>query len=66
MAERTFEVKTVGVEYVCERCSDGLMLPTGIYLPTDPPRWRHKCDACGCEDDLLQKYPTVRWERARA
>ncbi len=63
MPERTYEVKTVGVDYECDACHAGTMQQTGIMLPSDPPWWRHKCSNCGLVEDLRQKYPTVRWER---
>jgi predicted RNA-binding Zn-ribbon protein involved in translation (DUF1610 family) len=66
MAERTYEVRTVGVDYLCDKCGDGVMEQTGIMLPMDPPKWRHKCNRCGEVSDLWQKYPTVRWERLPA
>ena len=63
MAERTYEVRTVGVDYLCDKCGVGVMEQAGIMLPTDPPRWRYKCGGCGEVADLWQKYPTVRFER---
>lgn len=65
MAEQTYEVRTVGVDYICDECRTGKMEPTGIMLPTYPPRWRHKCSHCNETADLSQQYPTVRYERAR-
>ncbi len=60
MAERNYEVKTVGVEYVCDKCGQGTMRPTGIMLTMSPPKWGHKCNHCGELADLNQTYPTVR------
>ena len=66
MAERNYDVRTVGVDYLCDKCGDGVMDQTGIMLPGDPPRWRHKCNRCGEIADLWQNYPTVRFERQPA
>jgi predicted RNA-binding Zn-ribbon protein involved in translation (DUF1610 family) len=63
MSERTYKVRTVGVDYQCDKCGDGVMEQTGEMLLTDPPKWRHKCNRCGEVANLWQKYPTVRWER---
>ena len=65
MTERKYAVLTVGVDYYCDECDFGVMVQTGIMLPTDPPRWRHKCNHCGNISDLWDKYPTVRWERIK-
>jgi predicted RNA-binding Zn-ribbon protein involved in translation (DUF1610 family) len=62
MTERTFEVRQIGVEYLCDKCG-GFMRQTGIMLPVDPPKYRHKCDCCGETADLSGAYPAVRWKR---
>jgi|JI10StandDraft_1071094.scaffolds.fasta_scaffold883266_3 DNA-directed RNA polymerase subunit RPC12/RpoP len=66
MTERTYEVRTIGVDYLCDKCGDGLMEHTGIMLMSDPPKYPHKCNRCGTVMDFFQKYPTVRWERLPA
>lgn len=63
MGERTYEARTVGVDYICDACNTGVMEQTGVMLMTDPPQWPHKCNNCGTATNLWQKYPTVRWER---
>jgi DNA-directed RNA polymerase subunit RPC12/RpoP len=61
MTERTFEVYTIGVDYICDKC-EGVMEQTGFMIHADPPKWRHKCNKCGEVVDLLEKYPTVRFK----
>jgi hypothetical protein len=63
MSERRFEVKPVGVDYVCDVCNTGLMVQVGLMLPTDPPQWKHKCSNCGDTKDFFAKYPDLRFER---
>lgn len=65
MSERTYEVRTVGVDYICDDCNSGVMEQTGVMLLSNPntPQWSHKCNHCGATKNLWQKYPTVRWER---
>ena len=63
MSEKKFELKAFGVDYVCDKCGDGLMEQTGIFLPVDPPLWKHKCSKCGHEQNMHDKYPAVRYVR---
>ena len=64
MPERKFEVRPVGVEYVCGRCGDGVMVAGKLTLGADDePAWMHTCPSCGHSQPLPEKYPTVRFER---
>jgi DNA-directed RNA polymerase subunit RPC12/RpoP len=63
MPEQTYEIKSIGVDYKCDFCGDGTMEQTGIFLPTDPPQWQHRCTRCGHHMNMWQKYPNVRFER---
>ena len=66
MSERTYEVRTVGMDYICDDCNVGVMEQTGVMLLTDPVQWPHKCNNCGKTKNLWQKYPDVRWKRIPA
>lgn len=66
MAEREFEIRQVGVDYICDGCNTGAMLPTGVMLLCAPPKWPHKCNHCGAEATFSVKYPSVRFERSEA
>jgi hypothetical protein len=60
--EREYKAEMYGVEYVCDSCSVGLMLYTGKFkLHSDPNVYEHRCGACGHEECLPEKYPTVRF-----
>lgn len=61
--EKRFEVKPYGVEYTCDSCEEGEMLPTGKAFWSDPPKFEHKCNKCGNTLSLLEKYPVIRYER---
>jgi predicted RNA-binding Zn-ribbon protein involved in translation (DUF1610 family) len=67
MSERTYQVRTVGVEYVCDQCGAGTMQLRGnTMLMSNPPQYPHQCDKCGHRQDLLAKYPTYRVERVES
>ena len=52
------EVKTLSVYMKCDKCNNGLMLENGhIILTTDPPKYPHKCNNCGYEDNYFVRYP---------
>lgn len=65
MSERTFEVKAVGVEYLCPVCKEGTMEAlAGIALTTSPPLYPHSCTKCNSAQNLPVRYPTYRFVRA--
>ena len=45
------------VDYTCDSCKTGKMLPTGIALTCFPPLYQHKCDNCGEINSFLHTYP---------
>lgn len=63
MPEQTFEVKPVGVRYICDQCNEGEMIKDpdvkNAWL-TDPVQYPHKCNKCGYTCGLIESYPTVR------
>jgi hypothetical protein len=63
MSERTYEVRTFGVDYICDKCERGVMNQTGKMFFVDPPLFVHKCSNCGDETGFTEQYPTVRFER---
>lgn len=65
MAEREYPIQPVGVEYVCDACGQGTVELTGVMLASDPPQWPHKCNHCGHQVNLRDKYPTVRYRAAK-
>ena len=63
MSEKIYDAKVFEVDYTCDNCNSGLMINSGTMLPSYPPQYPHKCKYCGSTKNLLQKYPTVRYER---
>lgn len=65
MAEKTFPINVVGVDYTCDECGIGAMIPNGnISFLSDPPKFPHLCPNCGATAYLSEKYPSVRHLRA--
>ena len=63
MCERTFEIKQVGVEYVCDSCGVGTMEKTGMALLSNPAQYVHRCNNCGHDASFRTTYPGIRMER---
>ena len=61
MSERIYDVKIVGVDYVCDECGTGLMESTGVALMSNPPWYPHHCSHCGATKNISERYPTVRY-----
>lgn len=61
--EKEFLVKPIGIKYICDTCNEGEMIPTGEnnWL-TNPPNFNHKCNKCGKELLLSDKYPIIRYK----
>lgn len=64
MAEQTYELKPVGVRYVCDKCGEGEMQRNGIVLTAYPPRYMHACSKCGHRQAFTEVYPSIRWVSA--
>jgi hypothetical protein len=68
MTQASIPLKTELVSYRYDRgcmCGpEGRMRPTGLTLLTDPPRYPHKCTACGREETFLVSYPYLGHEPA--
>lgn len=61
--ERNFEVKPIGVKYICDKCGDGEMLPTGkMKMFETHALYPHICNKCATEKDFIEKYPLIRYE----
>lgn len=64
MPEQRFEVRNVGIDYICDTCGKGKMFPHGnAMLMSNPPQFPHKCDNCEATKNLRERYPTFRVER---
>lgn len=67
MAEFTYPVKPIGVDYHCDVCKAGKMVYQKLSFSGPPENrqtaFEHKCsnEECGHVQDLPEKYPTVRF-----
>jgi len=61
--EKHYAVQPTGVQYICDTCREGEMLPTGQNnWSTDPPEFEHSCNQCGTKNTLKEKYPLIRYQ----
>ena len=64
MAEIKSEVKTFQIDMVCDKCSQGYMLPVGnMVLATYPIQYPHQCTNCGNVENYIIKYPYIVEEK---
>ena len=52
--------------YICDKCKIGVMLPTGLALLTNPPKYIHKCNSCGEVLNFLCTYPKIAYVEEQA
>lgn len=62
MAELKQRVKTYLVEYVCDECEVGTMLPEGMALLSMPVKYPHVCNHCRAKKILDKKYPCTEYD----
>lgn len=67
--EELFDVKPVGVKYICEFCNEGEMIAdkTMIANPFEflkSPLIAHKCTKCGKTLQLMENYPKIEWVKS--
>ncbi len=56
--EQTFEVKPVGIRYMCGKCDKEMEYSGQMIIENGQPLFYHTC-RCGNEEKLNKKYPTV-------
>ena len=61
--EERFEVRTYEVEYYCDECQHGKMIPTGKVFMTHPPKYEHTCDTCDLIKTFKKQYPVLMYDR---
>jgi hypothetical protein len=62
VAENKAIICAIRVRYVCDKCLEGDMRPTGETLLSDPPKFPHVCEACGHKGLFCVIYPHIRYE----
>lgn len=61
--EEMFDIKPVGIRYICEFCNEGEMktVPGSEAKLSFPPMFDHKCTKCGKMMLLPKIYPYIEW-----
>lgn len=57
MSEKVAECKVLTVEMICDKCHNGIMIPEGYVLTSNPPQYPHKCKNCGYSENYRFQYP---------
>jgi len=60
--EQTFEVKPIGLKYLCDECGQEMSCEGSMVIENDQPFFPHKCN-CGNVIKLTKKYPTIEYKR---
>lgn len=61
--EKTFEIKPLGVKYICDECCKGEMLSTRkMKMFDNHAEFSHSCNYCKVERYFLEKYPLIRYQ----
>lgn len=66
MGRHETPAEAVIVDYVCDECGYGHMLPSGMMLLSNPPKFPHECNKCGATQTFNTKYPETVFRRAQA
>lgn len=62
MSEKTWEVRTLEIDYICDACGRGAMRHTDeLVLLSKPPQYKHECANCGVNQtfDIIYPYQTT-------
>lgn len=60
MPEVSTPAQLVVVDYACDHCEEGQMLPDNITLTSFPPQYPHVCNKCGHKAVFKERFPTTR------
>jgi hypothetical protein len=65
MPEQTSLVRVIQINYICDTCEEGEMLPTSrsVLLLTNPPLLSHVCNNCGKSKNFKAEYPIIGYEK---
>lgn len=61
--EAVFNIRPIGIKYICEHCGEGEMVrnPNGLLRMSNPPLIPHHCTKCDGELLLPKTYPYIEW-----
>ena len=54
-------VTPVRVEQECTECWVGTLIPTGVNLMSNPPRFEHACTECGHKERFSVRHPYIEY-----
>jgi hypothetical protein len=61
MSENHSLLRVRKTDYVCDRCSEGIMVGANVANLTHPPQYLHRCDVCGWTAAFLKAYPHIEY-----
>jgi hypothetical protein len=61
MSETRSMMRAHRIDYICDRCSEGIMVGTNVANLTHPPQYIHRCDICGWTAAFTKIYPHVEY-----
>lgn len=66
--EEKKEVRPIKVEYKCDECETGYMMPNGIALMSYPAQYVHRCSNLECPGSITstKQYPYVDFQEINA
>lgn len=60
MTTNSAKIEMAEIKAFCDQCEEsGELLPTGLVICTDPPKYEHKCVVCGHKEVLESLYPRI-------
>jgi formylmethanofuran dehydrogenase subunit E len=62
--EQKYAVRPVEVNWICDKCGEAAVQPTGLIQPSNPPHYEHVCPSCQERVLLDKQYPHVTFQRS--
>lgn len=59
--EKEIQVEPICVQYICDSCKEGEMIFIKFNHESMIHPFSHQCTKCGCNIDLQEKYPLIRY-----
>ena len=58
-------ITPIEIDYVCDKCGEGVMRCKGLMLLSDPPKYPLVCTECGHEVISDMNYPIQQYIRQK-
>lgn len=62
MSEIVQEVHVYRIQYICDKCQEGYMIPTNVALLSNPPQYSYKCNMCNWKKTFNTEYPRIEYQ----